>query len=505
MKKLFILLIYFSFLGKILAQNSEMRGVWVATVSNIDFPSKPNLPAEALKREINDMLNFYQNVGINAIFFQARPACDAFYKSKIEPLSQFLVGKQRMAKNDDFDVLEYLIEQAHARNIELHAWLNPYRVSNSKKTSFDNFHIAKKQPNWVVEYAEKLYLDPGIPAVRHYVKEIVADIVSRYNVDGIHFDDYFYPYPERKQEFFDDASFDKYGKGMPVELKPNWRRKNVDSLIFLVHSEIKRLKPFVKFGVSPFGIWRNKTQDPDGSETNGFSAYDGIFADAQMWLMNGWVDYVAPQIYWNIGHKNADFEILVKWWKSHSYGKHVYVGMSVSSILTDKNNSAWQELSQIPNQIRISRKYNEVKGIILYSSRALVQNPNGVTDSLRDLFKTETAAPPMSWLDNIPPAAPISLQQTKVKNEIILSWEKGDTTSIPPQDSAVSFAVYRFKGEKPQKIEKNSLVTLTKNRYIHIRNKKWAIFKKKYVYVVTAFDKNGNESILSRPIVMKIK
>jgi len=276
------------------APKREFRAVWVATVNNIDWPSKQGLSTVQQKKEVIDILNMHAKNGMNAIIMQIRPTADAFYPSELEPWSRYLSGTPGKAPSPYYDPLQFWIDECHHRNMEFHAWLNPFRVSQNAGEPLAANHIAFKHPDWIINYGGKLYFDPGLPQTREFVVKVVNDIVSRYDVDAIHFDDYFYPYP-LKDEFPDDQSFAQYNRGYSPEQKTAWRRDNVDMVIQMLSLNIKQTKPWVKFGISPFGVWRNKADDPEGSETTaGTTNYDHLHADILKWQKNGWFDFSLP-------------------------------------------------------------------------------------------------------------------------------------------------------------------------------------------------------------------
>ncbi len=381
------------------AQRPEFRAAWIATVENIDWPSKKGLPVEMQKLEFTSLLDMHKKNGLNAVVVQIRPVADAFYPSNLEPWSEYLTGKQGVAPNPFYDPLQFMIEETHKRGMEFHAWINPYRaVFNTSRSSVANNHPSRLHPDWFVDYGDASkttrYYNPGIPAVQDFVTSVIRDIVKRYDVDGIHFDDYFYPYRVPGKEFPDWAAYQKYGKGMT---KDEWRRANVDSVICKMGKAIKEEKPWVKFGVSPFGVWRNKSQDPDGSETEaGQTNYDDLYADILLWLRKGWIDYVAPQLYWEIGHTKADYVTLINWWNQHTYGRHCYIGLAPYRA---GSNSAWRDKTQLPRQIELTRKMANIQGQVYYSSKSFVNNPNGWNDSLQNnYYKTQVPTPAMSWL-----------------------------------------------------------------------------------------------------------
>jgi len=351
------------------------------------------------------MLDSLQHIGINAVIVQVRPAADAFYPSQYEPWSEYLEGAQGVAPSPYYDPLQFMIDETHKRNMEFHAWLNPYRaVFNIRTSSVSPTHITRVHRDWFITYGKTKYFNPGLPEVMQYATHIVKDIVTRYDVDAIHMDDYFYPYRIAGKEFPDNAAYKRYGKGLT---KDDWRRSNCDSIIKMIHEVILNIKPAVKFGVSPFGVWRNKSRDIEGSETQaGQTNYDDLYADILLWLKEGWVDYVAPQLYWEIGHRLCDYETLLDWWSTHSYGKHVYVGHGLYRAI-EQPTPAWRNSHELPDEIQLLRGNKNIQGSIYFSAANFFENPNGWTDSLRENYYHDPAlVPPMSWVDTTAPQAP---------------------------------------------------------------------------------------------------
>jgi uncharacterized lipoprotein YddW (UPF0748 family) len=374
----------------------EFRGVWVATVDNIDWPSKGNYYSDSQKVEFIKLLDMHQQNGMNALIVQIRPATDAFYPSQYEPWSEFLTGKQGQPPMPYYDPLEFMIAETHKRGLEFHAWMNPYRaVFNIERSSVAANHITKIHPEWFLTYGDKKYFDPGNKDVQQYVTNVVSDVVRRYAVDAVHFDDYFYPYRIAGKEFPDDTKYQQYGNVMNKE---DWRRSNVDSIILMLSRAIKKENPKCQFGISPFGVWRNEDKDPaNGSKTKaGQTNYDDLYADILLWLRNGWIDYVAPQLYWEFGHKAAPYEVLLDWWGKHTYGRNCYIGLG---IYRANSNSAWKDITQLPRQIEALRNTPNIQGMIFFSSRSFNNNPNGWSDSLRlEYFKEPAKVPEMEWL-----------------------------------------------------------------------------------------------------------
>ena len=374
----------------------EFRGVWVATVDNIDWPTKGDYESNSQKASFIKLLEMHQRNGINALVVQIRPCTDAFYPSPFEPWSQWLTGIQGRPPSPYYDPLAFMISETHKRGMVFHAWMNPYRAEfNIFNSSMSATHITKVHPEWFLVYGDKRYFDPGNKEAQQYVTQVVTDVVSRYDLDAIHFDDYFYPYRIAGKEFPDEASFKKYGVGMK---KDDWRRSNTDSIISMLSYAIKKENKKCQFGISPFGVWRNQDKDPiDGSRTIGAQTnYDDLYANILLWLKKGWIDYVAPQLYWEIGHRIAPYEVLLSWWSTHTYGKHCYIGMG---IYRANSNPAWKELNQLPRQIVALRKTPNMRGMIFFSSKTFEKNPNGWNDSLRlNYFKVPVKVPEMSWI-----------------------------------------------------------------------------------------------------------
>lgn len=360
-------------------EKGELRGVWVATVVNIDYPSKPTIDSETLKSEALKVLDNAEDMGFNAVFLQVRPTSDAIYKSRIFPWSKYLTGSQGTAPDNNFDPLEFWVTEAHKRGIELHAWINPYRITKNEAgdpkydfASLNALNPARLNPDWVVKYSDgNLYYNPGIPAVRKQVIDGVLEIVQNYDVDGIHFDDYFYP----GKDFDDKASFIKYGAAYANV--DDWRRANINALIRDLSKALKEGSKKVRFGVSPFGIWANKSINALGSDTNGMQSYYDQYADTRKWVKEGLVDYIAPQIYWNIGYSVADYSKLLAWWSNTVSGTDVelYIGQAAYRAGNANPSSPWYGVSEIEKQLQLNSKTPNVKGSIFFSSKSLTDNP----------------------------------------------------------------------------------------------------------------------------------
>ncbi len=423
----------------------EFRGVWIATVSNIDFPSTGGLNVEKFKEEWLAKVKAFQQAGFNSLIVQVRPVGDAFYFSKISPWSKFLSGTQGKELESGFDPLRYMVETTHNHNLDFHAWLNPYRAAMDTLTiNLSANHPYRQHPEWFLKYGGKIYFNPAMPEVRNYITEIVMEVIVEYNVDGIHFDDYFYPYPVANETFPDSADFVKYGYGFSN--LGAWRRSNVDKLISQISAMMKSYTPHIKFGISPFGVWRNKSVDPVlGSDTRaGASSYDDLYADVRGWLEKGWIDYVAPQLYWHIGFDLANYATLVNWWSKNSFGKRLYIGQAMYKV----NNSPqenWSKPGEIPKQIRLNRSFPEVNGSIFFNATTTLKNPLGVLDSLHmSFYKQKALWPEMPYLGLENSLAPV-LSSFNYRDGILqfkCDIDKKD-------ENAAYIILYRFEDRLP--------------------------------------------------------
>lgn len=371
----------------------EFRAAWISTVYNLDWPSKNGLSQAQQKQEFTYLLDRLKKAGLNSVIVQVKPSADSFYPSKYDPWSEYLTGVQ--GQDPGYDPLAFMIEETHKRNIEFHAWFNPYRVSvkdNMEELAWD--HPARKNPDWVVNYGNKLYYNPGVPEVGQFVVDSILEVVRNYNIDGVHLDDYFYPYPEKGEDFPDDELYNA-NKRSDRETKEQWRRNNINDLIENLYRSIKTEKASVKFGVSPFGIWRNKEDDPEGSNTKGgLTSYDSLYADTKHWVENEWLDYIAPQVYWHFGYDRADYGGLVDWWanvtKDHKI--HLYIGHAAYKL--EEGNTSWGNSLEIINQIRYNRDIPQVKGSIFFRAKSIADNLLGLADKLEnDVYKKRAETP----------------------------------------------------------------------------------------------------------------
>ncbi len=384
----------------------EFRGVWVATVKNLDWPSRAGLTKDEQQGELVRILDLAKELNFNAVIFQVRPAADAIYRSELEPWSEYLTGT--MGGDPGWDPLAFAVREAHQRGLELHAWFNPYRARHTDPLSPASAkHVSVAAPHLVRQYGRYLWMDPGEEEVRRRTNDVVLDVVRRYDVDGVHFDDYFYPYPETREDgtaipFPDDPSWERYLAAGGTLSRDDWRRENVDRLIRELGAAVHRAKPYVRFGVSPFGIWRPGS--PAGSE--GFDAYNGIYADSKRWLEEGWVDYLAPQLYWPIADRVRSFPTLLAWWlEQNPKGRHVWPGITPSRVANGSRNAFYPE--EILNQVASARALG-AGGTIHFSIKPYLENRAALSTRLADTLYAEPALPPSSpWLDGAPPAPPI--------------------------------------------------------------------------------------------------
>ena len=417
----------------------EFRGVWIASVANIDWPKGGMTDPAAQRADFIRMLDQHQRNGMNAMIVQIRPAADAFYPSSYEPWSEWLTGEQGKAPVPYWDPLAFMIEETHKRGMEFHAWLNPYRaVQTIGKSSIAADHITKRKPEWFLVYGDKKYFDPGNKDAQQFVVKVVRDIVKRYPIDAIHMDDYFYPYRIAGKEFPDAASYARSGSRLNKE---DWRRSNVDSIILAISKAIKEEKKQVRFGISPFSVWRNQDKDPRGSDSRaGQTNYDDLYADILLWLEKGWIDYVTPQLYLEIGHDKIAYEKLLDWWSKNAFGKHIYIGHGIYRV-DEKTSVKWKNPTELPNQLKLLRQNPNVQGSIYFSSKSFDKNPNAWNDSLQNnYYKYPALVPPMDWISKEKPAAPVLSRVTKKGDEISFSVKPLSTGKVPVK----YFVIYRF-------------------------------------------------------------
>jgi uncharacterized lipoprotein YddW (UPF0748 family) len=398
----------------------EFRAAWVATVYNIDWPSKPGLPAAEQQRELRALFDQASRTGLNAILLQVRPESDALYASRYEPWSAWLSGTQ--GKSPGYDPLEFAIREAHKRGLELHAWFNPFRAQSNRKRPVASTHAASRHREWTRPYGTSLWLDPGQPEVRNYVLDVIMDVVRRYDIDGVHLDDYFYPYPSGKADFPDASTFKRYGSGN----KGDWRRTNINKFVSELYRRVKAEKPSVKVGISPFGIWRPGV--PAGT-TAGLDSYAQLYGDSRKWLAEGWLDYLSPQLYWTIDSEGQSFRKLMTWWESqNTAGRHVWPGIATERVGKDR------KAVEMQRQIELIRAtVRSAPGHSHWSAKALVTNKGGVRTLLeRTVYANKALVPVAHWLESEPVSQPF-VKAAKTPT--------GVTLEVAPQPAARFFAV----------------------------------------------------------------
>ncbi|HET8654446.1 MAG TPA: family 10 glycosylhydrolase [Longimicrobiaceae bacterium] len=397
----------------------EFRGVWVASVTNIDWPSRPGLPPDSQRAELVRILDRAAALHLNAVILQVRPAADALYPSPYEPWSEYLTGVQGQAPEPYYDPLAFAVAEAHRRGLELHAWFNPFRARHpSARSPLAPNHVARTHPGWVRRYGGLLWLDPGLRAVRDYSLRVILDVVRRYDIDGVHIDDYFYPYPELDDRggvipFPDSATYARYRrKGGDLALD-DWRRRNVDHFVHRLYREVHEAKPWVKVGVSPFGIWR-----PGHPESvRGFDSYAKIYGDSRKWLREGWVDYFTPQLYWRIADARQSYPILLRWWTEQNVkGRHIWPGNYTSGVM-----GPWPA-SEILGQIFVTRGENGATGNVHFSMKALLEDPDSLDEKLlSDAYAEPALIPASPWLGADKPGRPVLALRARTADSLAVS------------------------------------------------------------------------------------
>ena len=466
----------------------EFRGAWIQCV-NGQFKG---IGTETMQRTLTYQLNELQKDGCNAIIFQVRPECDALYESDLEPWSYYLTGVQGEKPNPYWDPLQWMIDECHRRGMELHAWINPYRAKTKSPHQNAANHVIVRHPEWTFDYDGLTLLNPAYKECRDYICDVVKDIVERYDVDGLHIDDYFYPYPVAGVEIPDEAQYRAAPNGM--KNRDDWRRYNVNMFIQQVYETIHATKPWVKFGVSPFGIYRNQKSDPNGSKTNGLQNYDQLYADVLLWDANGWMDYCVPQLYWEIGNKAADYDELIHWWNRHLTRTPLYIGEDVERTvkypdLTNKNQH------QLAAKMALHAELPRIQGTVLWYAKAAVDNVGNYGTLLRNNYWRMPALQPlMPHIDKKAPKAPRKLKAVRMDDgEHVLFW-------MPPkgkgwQDEAASYVVYRFEKGEPINIDDPSKIVKVTTDCLYMIP---AGQSGRFTYVVTALDRMQNESKLAK-------
>ena len=469
-------------------QKREFRGAWIQCV-NGQFKG---IGTETMQRTLTYQLNELQKDGCNAIIFQVRPECDALYESDLEPWSYYLTGVQGEKPNPYWDPLQWMIDECHRRGMELHAWINPYRAKTKSPHQNAANHVIVRHPEWTFDYDGLTLLNPAYKECRDYICDVVKDIVERYDVDGLHIDDYFYPYPVAGVEIPDEAQYCAAPNGM--KNRDDWRRYNVNMFIQQVYETIHATKPWVKFGVSPFGIYRNQKSDPNGSKTNGLQNYDQLYADVLLWDANGWMDYCVPQLYWEIGNKAADYDELIHWWNRHLTRTPLYIGEDVERTVKypDLTNKSQHQLAA---KMALHAELPRIQGTVLWYAKAAVDNVGNYGTLLRNNYWRMPALQPlMPHIDKKAPKAPRKLKAVRMDDgEHVLFW-------MPPkgkgwQDEAASYVVYRFEKGEPINIDDPSKIVKVTTDCLYMIP---AGQSGRFTYVVTALDRMQNESKIAK-------
>ncbi|GHV20365.1 hypothetical protein FACS1894174_02080 [Bacteroidia bacterium] len=479
----------------------EFRGAWIHVIGQGQYRS---MSSGEMKKYFLDVLDNLQELNFNAVVFQIRPTADALYPSSLEPWSKYLTGTQGMAPDSGFDPLAFMIEECHNRGMEFHAWLNPYRVTASENDVLHPTHIYHQHPEWFLKYGKQIYFDPGLPESKSFICKVVKDIVARYDVDAVHMDDYFYPYPIPGERFPDDNSFYRYAhlQGFTMERRNEWRRNNVNTLIEQIKHSIVVTKPWVRFGVSPFGIYRNKKNTPDGSgsETNGLQNYDDLYADIKLWVEKGWVDYNIPQIYWEIGHKAADYEILIKWWSRNNFGAHLYIGQDVTRTMKTPD-LEYPRRNQLTRKMELERTLPAIYGNCFWPSYEVINNNGGIKDSLKTHYQRNPALiPAYSHMHSKRPKDVKSLKDEWTAEGYKLRWKRNGDPADP--EKARYYVIYKFENKERTNLEDPSkIVKITRETEFLLPYENG---KRKVKYVVTSVDRFHNETKKGKSKTVKL-
>ncbi|MBL4986062.1 glycoside hydrolase family 10 protein [Bacillus safensis] len=477
-----------------LESTREMRAVWIASVYNLDWPSKKGLPAAEQKQEFIRLLDEIKAMNMNAVIMQIKPTADAFYPSAYGPWSEYLTGTQ--GKDPGYDPLEFMIEEAHKRGLEFHAWFNPYRITmnHTDLSRLSADHPAREHPDWTIAYGNQLYYNPGIPETQDFIVGGIEEVVKNYDIDAVHMDDYFYPYKIAGVPFPDQETYETYGKKAFTHIE-DWRRDNVNQLVKQINDTIKKEKPYVKFGISPFGVWRNIKDDPTGSNTTaGMTNYDDLYADTREWIQQHDIDYVTPQIYWSIGFQAADYDVLTKWWSNEVKGEpvHLYIGQAAYKI-NQNSDPAWSDPEEYFRQIELNRQSQLVQGSMHFSLKDINRNPLNVKDRLiEESYRKPALIPEMPWLHQKAPKKPI-IQSVKKTSDGAALQIKND-----PHSTVSYYAVYRLTNKGTYELlqtvrkEKDAITTI---KDLPVNQKKMDTYK------ITALNRLHHESKPSTRIV----
>ena len=455
----------------------EFRGAWIQCVNGQWL----GLSTEKMQQTLTSQLNSLQRMGVNTIIFQVRPEADALYESRIEPWSRFLTGQQGKAPSPYWDPLAWMVVQCHARGMELHAWINPYRAKSKTTSVLAANHICSLHPERAFSYDNQLILNPGLQENRDYICAVVADIVSRYDVDGIHYDDYFYPYPAAGQGIPDDEAYRANSNG--IRDRGDWRRHQVNLLVKQIYETVHDIKPWVKVGVSPFGIYRNKKNDPNGSATNGLQNYDDLYADVLLWVNNGWIDYNVPQIYWEIGNRAADYNELIHWWNRHAANRPLYIGEDIERTV---------KFGQQEQKMALYGECSNVQGTVLWYAKAAVDNTGGYATQLTNRYwRTPALQPLMPFITKTSPRKPRKLKAIWMSDtEQVLCWTAPKGSDWKRE--ATQYVIYRFaQGEKVDIDDASHIVATTTDTFYQLP---MGNGNQRYTYVVTALNRLQNES-----------
>ena len=484
MRKLFLLFALLLTISVGAQQKREFRGAWIQCV-NGQFQG---MGTQQMQQTLSYQLDELQKDGVNAIIFQVRPECDALYESRLEPWSRFLTGQQGKAPSPYWDPLQWMIEQCHKRGMELHAWINPYRAKTKGTAQMAANHVVVKHPELCFDYDGLKILNPAYKENRDLICEVAKDIVTRYDVDGIHMDDYFYPYPVAGVAIPDEALYRLYGRRFSNI--GDWRRNNVNLFIKQFYETVHAAKPWVKVGISPFGIYRNRKNDVDGSHTNGLQNYDDLYADVLLWVNQGWLDYCVPQIYWEIGHKAADYDTLIRWWNEYAGARPLFIGEDIERTV---------KFGQQERKRRLSEQMPNVQGTVLWYAKAAVDNVGNYGTVLRKKHWYYPALQPeMPFIDKTKPRKVRKVKPVWTRDGYILFWTAPKSKKW--NDKATRYAVYRFaKGEKVNTNDPSKLVAVTSDTYLKLPYRDG---RTKYYYVVTALNRLHNES---KPVKKKVK
>lgn len=476
----------------------ELRAAWIATVMNIDWPSKKGLSVNEQQQEYVRLLDTLKAIGMNAVIVQVRPVADAFYPSSYEPWSEYLSGRQGQPSTPYYNPLTFMIQEARRRGLEFHAWFNPYRASMNGNLVYAGNHPIRQHPEWFVEYGGKYYYDPGHPEAREFVLRSIMETVKHYDLDAVHFDDYFYPYRIANVEFPDSCSYEAHGKHF--ENRDDWRRSNVDFFVKELSLRLKVEKPHLKFGISPFGVWRNIDKDSTGSMTRaGQTNYDDLYADVLKWLREGWIDYVTPQLYWHIGFAPADYTVLTEWWSRHTYGRHLYIGQGVYRI----GGKGWEDPAELQNQVEINRGYDGVRGSMYFSAKVFLQNKDSVNERMQNIYRYPSLVPVMDWLPADIPAKPVIKSISgNPEQGLELQWED----SVPSSSSY--YVIYRFAESEPMNLEDATRIIgiVPRNVYgLQTWRDNGVVKRTTYKYAITAVSRLHHESDTSNVVVIRTR